>query len=114
MTNSRLKRPKKIGFAVTLVGILGFGFEGIGRYRDRHRYDQIGQSVDVGGRTLDISCVGQGSPAVVFDTYGHQSGYSWNAVQQEVAKVTRACWYDRAGYGRSDLGAPPRTFQSVA
>ncbi len=54
------------------------------------------------------------SPTVVFDTYGHQSGYSWVAVQSAVAKYTRACWYDCAGYGWSELGPSPRTFQSVA
>jgi hypothetical protein len=43
------------------------------------------------------------------------SGYSWNAVQREVARFTRACWYDRAYYGWSDPApASPRTFRSVA
>src|SRR5882672_7309917 len=28
--------------------------------------------------------------------------------------TTRACWYDRAGYGWSEPGPPPRTFRAVA
>ena len=70
--------------------------------------------MSVGERTMNISCLGQGSPTVVFDTSGHQSGYAWIAVQSEIAKYTRACWYDRAGYGWSELGPAPRTFQAVA
>lgn len=114
MMASQANRLKRIGLALALIGALGVAFEEIGRYRDRHRHEQIGNSVNVGGRTLNISCLGQGNPTVVFDTYGHQSGYSWIVVQREVAKYTRACWYDRAGYGWSELGPSPRTFQSVA
>jgi hypothetical protein len=90
-------------------------FEQTGRLQDRNRNRQIGRSVNIGGRTLNIYCSGAGSPAVVFDTFGHMSGYSWNAVQREVARFTRACWYDRAYYGWSDPApASPRTFRSVA
>lgn len=105
---------KRLALALALIGVSGVTFEEIGRYRDRRRHEQIGKSVNVGGRTMNISCLGQGIPTVVFDTYGHQSGYSWIAVQSEVAKYTRACWYDRAGYGWSELGPAPRTFQSIA
>jgi len=104
----------QIGLTLALSGLVGVVLEEIGRHRDRRRYTQIGKSVNIGGRTLNISCLGQGGPTVVFDTYGHQSGYSWIAVQGEVAKHTRACWYDRAGYGWSELGPTPRTFRSVA
>jgi hypothetical protein len=113
-TSLPASRLKRVGLALALIGLLGIAFEEIGRHRDRRRHEQIGKSVNMGGRTLNISCLGQGSPTVVFDTYGHQSGYSWIAVQSEVAKYSRACWYDRAGYGWSELGSSPRTFQSVA
>jgi pimeloyl-ACP methyl ester carboxylesterase len=94
--------------------VAGVVFERIGQRQDRRRYRQIGRSFDIGGRSLNIYCSGEGGPAVVFDTYGHMSGYSWSAVQSEAAKFNRACWYDRAGYGWSDPAAMPRTFQSVA
>ncbi len=108
------RRLTQVAAVVLVLGLAGCMFEQIGRYQDRSRFKQIGRSVNIGGRTLNLSCVGQGSPTVVFDTYGHQSGYSWVAVQAAVAKYTRACWYDRAGYGWSELGPSPRTFQSVA
>jgi pimeloyl-ACP methyl ester carboxylesterase len=108
------RRSKQLAVIVVILVLSGAIFEQIGRYRDRSRFKQIGKSISIGGRKLNISCLGQGSPTVIFDTFGHQSGYSWVAVQSAVAKYTRACWYDRAGYGWSELGSSPRTFQSVA
>jgi hypothetical protein len=62
--------------------------------RRRHlqylRYPQIGRSIDIGGRTLNISCLGNGTPAVIFETVSHQAGFSWSAAQPHVAKFTRA------------------------
>lgn len=98
---------------VVLV-VAGVIYEQMGRRRDRRRYPQIGQSVDIGGRTLNIFCSGEGSPAVIFDSGGHTAGYSWVDIQPEVAKQTRACWYDRAGYGWSDPGPSPRTSKAIA
>lgn len=63
----------------------------------------IGQvKVDVGGRKLNMYCVGKGSPTVVFEADAGRAGWDWSAVMPEVAKRTRACVYDRAGFGFSD------------
>ena len=97
--------------ALTIAGVI---YEQIGRRQDRRRYPQIGQSVDIGGRTLNIYCSGEGSPTVILDSGGHTAGYSWIEIQPEIAKFTRACWYDRASYGWSDPGPAPRTFKAVA
>lgn len=103
-----------LGLALALLTIVGIAYERVGRVRDRERYPQIGRSFDIGGRSLNMHCVGEGSPVVVFDTSSHQAGYSWIAVQSQVAQFTRACWYDRAGYGWSDPGPRRRTFTDVA
>src|SRR5688572_27333303 len=95
---------RSIALAFAIVLGAGFAYERLGRARDRARYPQIGHSVDICGRSLNIHCVGNASPTVVFDTSSHQAGYSWIAIQQEVALFARACWYDRAGYGWSDPG----------
>jgi hypothetical protein len=97
--------------ALTLAGVI---YEQIGRRRDRDRYPQIGRSVDIGGRTLNIFCSGEGSPTVILDSGGHTAGYSWIDIQPQVATHTRACWYDRAGYGWSEPGPSPRTFKAIA
>ena len=58
--------------------------------------------VDVGGRRLNLSCVGTGSPTVVFESPSGAGGAVWWAVRAPVAGLTRACAYDRAGFGFSD------------
>ncbi|HXH48381.1 MAG TPA: alpha/beta hydrolase [Terriglobia bacterium] len=100
--------------AILVLIIAGMIYEKLGERRDRDRYPQIGRSVDIGGRTLNIYCSGEGGPSVIFDTFGHTAGYSWAAVQREVAKFSRACWYDRAAYGWSEPAPMPRTFKNVA
>jgi pimeloyl-ACP methyl ester carboxylesterase len=93
--------------------VAGIGYEQVGRARDRKRLPQIGRSVDIGGRTLNISCVGSGTPAVIFESGGDAPGLSWAQLQKEVAKFTEACWYDRAGIGWSDSGPYPRTSAAI-
>jgi pimeloyl-ACP methyl ester carboxylesterase len=58
-----------------------------------------------GGRRLNFHCVGTGSPTVVFEQGGEGMIFNWAKVQPAVATMTRACFYDRGGFGWSD---PPR------
>lgn len=94
--------------------ITGATYEQAARARDREELRQIGRSIDIGGRTLNLDCAGSGSPAVIFESGAPRPGYSWVYIQREVAKFTRACWYDRAGFGWSDLGPYPRTSAASA
>ncbi len=55
-----------------------------------------------GARHLNLFCMGNGEPTVMFESGAGDSMVVWRHVQGEVAKVTRACAYDRAGYGFSD------------
>jgi hypothetical protein len=112
-------------FALALVS--GLLYEQTQRARDRERYPQIGRSIDIGGRMLDIDCAGAGQPTVIlesganwslspavqdpktiFANGGPRPGYSWVSIQRALAAVTTVCWYDRAGSGWSDLGPYPR------
>src|SRR5437868_7715159 len=100
---------KIVVIALVIAIASGLIYEEIGRRNDRKRNPQIGQSIDIGGRSLNLYCSGEGSPAVVFDSGAGAPGYSWSNIQPEIAKFTRACWYDRAGEGWSDAGPFPRT-----
>jgi pimeloyl-ACP methyl ester carboxylesterase len=106
-----MKRAALVLVALALIGIV---YEQIRERMDRKRYPQIGRSVDIGGRTLNIYCSGERSPTVIFEGAGHTAGYAWIGMQAEAARFTRACWYDRAGYGWSDPGPSPRTFKATA
>lgn len=70
--------------------------------------------VDVGGRRLNLFCMGSGSPTVVFEAGSGRAGWDWFQVQPAVAKRTRACIYDRAGMGFSDPLTRPATAANAA
>jgi pimeloyl-ACP methyl ester carboxylesterase len=77
-------------------------------------YAQPGQLVSVNGFRLSLYCLGNGSPAVVFDSGFLDWAPSWSTVQPQIAKWTRVCSYDRAGTGFSDPGPMPRTSVRIA
>jgi len=77
-------------------------------------YLRPGQLVETDGARLNLYCTGSGSPAVILDA-GHQDwSPAWAVVQPEVAKWTRACSFDRPGYGFSPAGPLPRTSVRIA
>jgi len=104
---------KSLTVLITLALAAGIIYEEIGRKRDRVRFRQIGRSVDIGGRSLNIFCSGAGAPPVIFESGGPGPGLEWEPFQTEVSKFTQACWYDRAGEGWSDLGPFPRTSVAI-
>ncbi len=59
--------------------------------------------VDVGDYTLFMTCRGEGSPTIIFETgFGGPSEETWRKVIEPASKLTRACQYDRLGLGYSD------------
>jgi pimeloyl-ACP methyl ester carboxylesterase len=105
---------KSLALLIATALVAGIVYEQLGRRRDRARFPQIGRSVDIGGRSLNIFCSGTGGPPVIFESGGPGPGLEWQQFQPEVAKFTQACWYDRAGEGWSDLGPFPRTSVAIA
>jgi pimeloyl-ACP methyl ester carboxylesterase len=97
-----------------VIVVAGVIYERLSERGDRTRLPQIGQSVSIGPRSLNIFCAGQGTPTVIFDSGGGLPGFSWVAVQRDLSNFTQACWYDRAGYGWSDPARPPRTSADAA
>ena len=73
-----------------------------------------GMLVGVGLHRLHIHCTGHGSPSVVFESGLGGTSLDWARVQPEVARFTRACSYDRAGYGWSERGPEPRHADRIA
>jgi len=78
------------------------------RYTQAEVASPPGQMISVGRHRLHAVCVGSGSPVVILDAgIGGSALDCWN-VQERVGERTRACSYDRAGYGWSERGAAPR------
>lgn len=102
-----------LGLAV-LLGMGGAVYELIGEHRDAQRFPQRGKTIQTGRVALNMDCTGTGSPTVILDSGLGVPANGWILVQPEVAKFTRVCSYDRAGYGWSGESSGPRTSDQVA
>ena len=87
---------------IVALPIMGLVYEQVAEANDRQTYPPPGQRIDVGGYSLHLYCLGEGSPTVILDAGGGLTSSSWAWVQPEVAQTTRVCAYDRAGWGWSD------------
>jgi pimeloyl-ACP methyl ester carboxylesterase len=73
----------------------------------------VGQIVNLNGHHLHVNCSGHGSPTVVIENGFDEYSFDWIFVQSRVARFTRVCSYDRAGYAWSEPGPEPRTFVQI-
>src|SRR5579863_7075276 len=62
-----------------------------------------GQLIDVEGRKLHLICRGEGSPAVILESGAGEFSLDWALAMPEIARLTRVCAWDRAGYAWSDM-----------
>ncbi len=69
---------------------------------------------DIGERKLFLLCEGKGSPTVLLEAGLGSDHTTWTRIQSEAAKSTHVCSYDRAGLGKSDPTATPRTSAEIA
>lgn len=72
-------------------------------------YARPHEGVDIGGRRLNLFCIGSGAQTVLLEAGGSDWSDIWALVHPAVARSARACVYDRAGLGHSDPAAGPRT-----
>ena len=109
-----MKWIRRTGAALLLIVGASAAYHAIETSRERRRFPPPGRLVDAGGYRLHLYCVGTGSPTVVFESGFGMSSNAWALVQPEVARFTRACSYDRPGYGWSDSPPNPRTGLTAA
>jgi pimeloyl-ACP methyl ester carboxylesterase len=105
-----------VGLIVALLAlaVVGAIYQAIATERAARVYPPPGEMVDVGGHSLHIKCVGQGSPTVVLDGGSGEMSADWVLVQREVSATTRVCAYDRAGMGWSEVGPEPRDARRIS
>jgi pimeloyl-ACP methyl ester carboxylesterase len=102
---------------ILLLALTGFIYESVVRANDRKRYPPPGKLVEVGSYKLHLFCAGEhrpGQSTVVLESGMGSWSFFWRLVQPEVAKFSRVCSYDRAGFGWSEPGSKPRTSQQIA
>jgi pimeloyl-ACP methyl ester carboxylesterase len=100
--------------ALLILAVAGAIYQTIATERAERAYPPPGEMVDVGGYSLHINCVGQGSPTVVVDGGSGEMSAQWVWVQREVSDSTRVCAYDRAGMGWSEMGPQPRDAKQIS
>src|ERR1700685_1952995 len=93
---------------IVVLAAAGALYQLIGPHVDQQKLPPPGKLIDVGGYRLHLYCTGAGSPTVVMEAMSGGWSVYWSTVQPEIAKMTRICSYDRAGYGWSDPGPTPR------
>lgn len=83
-------------------------FNALAIHHYRAIYSPQGRLYTVDGYKMHLYCTGQGSPTIILDAGLGNDSLIWADVQPALAKTTRVCSYDRAGFGWSDLQPSPR------
>ncbi len=103
--------------AIVLVGAVVAGsasFNAIARLWFRAHNPPPGQIYTVDSYKMHMDCMGSGSPTIVLDAGLGDDAVIWSGVQPALAKTTRVCAYDRAGFGWSEAGPLPRDADRIA
>lgn len=100
--------------AVLLLSTNAWAADAVAPLIDGAAYTQPQRMVEVeSGRRLNLYCVGTGSPTVVFEAGLGVPISSWGSIQPVIAQKTRACAYDRAGLGFSDVATRASTSENI-
>ena len=73
-----------------------------------------GRTYLVRGYRMHMDCMGSGSPALILDAGLGNDSLIWGGVQPALAKNTRVCAYDRAGWGLSQTAPGPQDANHIA
>ena len=95
------------------LAVSGGVYQYVGTAIDATKHPPLGRLIDVGGYQLHMHCMGEGGPTVVLDSGLGCNCLEWALVQPEIAKWSKVCSYDRAGYGWSDESPYPRTCEQI-
>ena len=96
--------------------VCGPAYQSVAMYYDLRHIPMRGKLIDIGGYRLHLYCFGQkinGKSIVILEGGIGAPSLMWSLVQSDVAKQTRVCSYDRAGYGWSDPSPTPRTANQI-
>jgi pimeloyl-ACP methyl ester carboxylesterase len=109
------KKSFLIALMVALLTVTsGIAFQNLSTFRDARKFPPPGRLIEINGRAMHLNCVGSGGPTVILESGLLHGSQDWALVLPDVAKFTRACAYDRAGYGWSEYRPGPRTAASIS
>lgn len=105
-----LKRLGKIVIViVSLLAIIGFGFEQVTERQVLTKYPAPGTLVQLEGYSLHFNISGQptNKPTIILEAGQGGFSTSWVRIQELLSQETQVVSYDRAGYGWSDSDNQP-------
>ena len=76
-------------------------------------YAEPGRLIDIGGRRINLHCMGEGGPTVILMAGIFSWSVVWYKTQPVIAQKTRVCAFDRAAYGFSDPAPRPQVISEV-
>lgn len=97
-----------------MLSITGCYYQTIQTEKDLKENPPIGKIVKVDNIKYHLNCVGRGSPTVLLEAGLGENSLSWYLIQNELAKITKVCSYDRAGLGWSSGLENPMSVEKVA
>jgi pimeloyl-ACP methyl ester carboxylesterase len=80
----------------------------------RAQHPEPGIDYLVNGKKMHMNCTGVGTPTIVLDSGLGWDSLVWGGIQPKLAKSTRVCSYDRAGFGLSEAQSGPRDAAHIA
>lgn len=105
MSSTRFHWGKKMLAAclgvISLLLILGYGYQIFSEMQDKKAFPADGQMVWVNNSAYHIHCIGIGSPTVILEQGLGHAAIFWRDLHEQLGRVTRTCAYDRAGLGFS-------------
>src|SRR5215210_4436321 len=99
---------------ILTLAVIGAIYQVVATQIDQRTYSPPGEMVDVNGHLMHINCMGEGSSTVILEAANLGMSAHWVRVQQQLAKSTRMCAYDRAGMGWSEAGPEPRDPKQIS
>lgn len=113
-----MKRIARSGVAIFFAGVLAAPGSGVAQASNPEEvmtpYLTPQQVVPVAkGRTINVVCLGKGSPTVVLTAGLGGWSFGWAHVQRPLAERTRVCAWDPAGTGFSSASPEPQDIAHV-
>ena len=104
MLTRALKRRAVVALAIPVALFLaGAVYQMLSVRRESIRFPPPGRLIPVdSNRRLNLVCLGEGEPTVIFESGGFTNSLSFAAARQELSLSTHVCSYDRMGMGWSD------------
>ena len=106
----KMARLLKLLPLLLIIPAAGILYQWLGTRRDKRRFLDPNKLIDLGeGRQIYLCQMGEGTPAVIFESGIGATGQNWTLLQQQISRQACTVSYDRLGLGWSSPATTHRT-----